>query len=328
MTELYGSGYVEKGEVGLLAITLAREAMFSNEIMAECTPPGTKNKKALPQKELYQIKLAIFQLFPNYQRNLRMYGEFATRQYSRLVGGKQEMQKRGYRSSHTTIRTHRICVHMYTCMYIVYVHVLQRISFYFSHVEFYMYIYIQRWGVIFDGLPLLGRRCRLPVSSTRRRNFTMPCLVATSPSWARACVIPDGERPWAWWTNARRFKYSEYGISLHAYIHVPTPWKSLYIVCEERNETKQNETEYILKRNETQQHDCQKWQTNWTLITVSQNDTERFWKRFFWRVLYLTVYYDSSIKPSNISHMYSPVIYIKELEIHWKWLFDRQLYIY
>ena len=66
MIELYGSGYIEKGEVGLLAITLAREAMFGNDIMAECTPIGTKNKKALPQKELYQIKLAIFQLFPNF----------------------------------------------------------------------------------------------------------------------------------------------------------------------------------------------------------------------------------------------------------------------
>ena len=66
MIELYGSGYVEKGEVGLLAITLAREAIFGNEIMAECTPTGTKNKKALPQKELFQIKLAIFQLYPNF----------------------------------------------------------------------------------------------------------------------------------------------------------------------------------------------------------------------------------------------------------------------
>ena len=38
--DVYGSGYGEKGEVGLLAITLAREAMFGNDIMAECTPTG------------------------------------------------------------------------------------------------------------------------------------------------------------------------------------------------------------------------------------------------------------------------------------------------
>ena len=48
-----------------------------------------------------------------------------------------------------------------------------------------------------------------------------------------------------------------------------------------QNETKRNETEYVIKWNETERHDCRNWQTNGTLITVSRNETERFWKRFF-----------------------------------------------
>ena len=44
---------------------------------------------------------------------------------------------------------------------------------------------------------------------------------------------------------------------------------------------KRNENEYVLKWNKTARHDCRKRQTNGTLITVSPNETERFWKRFF-----------------------------------------------
>ena len=51
--------------MGLLAITMAREAMFGPTVMGQCTPIGTKAKKALPQKELYEIKLAIFRLYPS-----------------------------------------------------------------------------------------------------------------------------------------------------------------------------------------------------------------------------------------------------------------------
>ena len=46
-----------------------------------------------------------------------------------------------------------------------------------------------------------------------------------------------------------------------------------------RHETARHET----KRNgfKTERHDCQKRQRNRTVNTVLQNDTERFWKRFF-----------------------------------------------
>lgn len=59
--EQYGN-LVYKGEDGLLALTLARDAVFGQEVMAQCIPLGTKNKKALPQKDLSLIKQAIFQL--------------------------------------------------------------------------------------------------------------------------------------------------------------------------------------------------------------------------------------------------------------------------
>ena len=38
---------------------------------------------------------------------------------------------------------------------------------------------------------------------------------------------------------------------------------------------KPNQTKYMY------QYDYHKWQTNWMLITVSQDETKRFWKCFF-----------------------------------------------
>ena len=41
-------------------------AVFGPQVMAQCTPLGTKSKMALPQKELLRIKEAIFELYPQY----------------------------------------------------------------------------------------------------------------------------------------------------------------------------------------------------------------------------------------------------------------------
>ena len=49
-------------------------------------------------------------------------------------------------------------------------------------------------GVTFDGLSLPGRLSRLPVCSTRLRNFSRPCLDASSPSRARASLATDLRR--------------------------------------------------------------------------------------------------------------------------------------
>ena len=67
----------------------------------------------------------------------------------------------------------------------------------------------------------------------------------------------------------------QYGIFLRAYTPSDTSLEM------KRNKMKQNVTKYVLKWSETQRHDCQKCQTNVTLITISPNETERLWSRFF-----------------------------------------------
>ena len=54
---------------GTLAQTLARMAVFGERIMGHCTPTGTRSLRALPQKELMQIKVIIFQYYPNLWRS-------------------------------------------------------------------------------------------------------------------------------------------------------------------------------------------------------------------------------------------------------------------
>ena len=57
--------------------------------------------------------------------------------------------------------------------------------------------------------------------------------------------------------------------------HIPTP----PCAQNKRNQTKPNRI--CPKWNETERRNCRKRQTNGTLITVSPNKTEQFWKRFF-----------------------------------------------
>ena len=69
----------------MLAIILAREAVFGISIMAQCTPLGTKKKKALPQRELYQIKSAIFFAIQNAGCSPASLGISATLPYCKPV---------------------------------------------------------------------------------------------------------------------------------------------------------------------------------------------------------------------------------------------------
>ena len=46
---------------------IAREAVFGSKTMAECTPFGTRELKALDVKKLQSIKRAIQTFFPCYQ---------------------------------------------------------------------------------------------------------------------------------------------------------------------------------------------------------------------------------------------------------------------
>ena len=49
-----------------LAVALAREAFFGEEVMAQCTAKGYGGKPGLPQQELMALKEEIRRLFPNY----------------------------------------------------------------------------------------------------------------------------------------------------------------------------------------------------------------------------------------------------------------------
>ena len=55
-----------ESKVGMLAIKLAKEAIFGEDVLAQCTVSGCRNLPALPVEELNQLKQALFQQFPSY----------------------------------------------------------------------------------------------------------------------------------------------------------------------------------------------------------------------------------------------------------------------
>ena len=56
-----------------LAQYIAKEAVFGDEIMKQCTPSGRKQRKALPQKELMMIKRSIFQHYRMYWNDVQAF---------------------------------------------------------------------------------------------------------------------------------------------------------------------------------------------------------------------------------------------------------------
>ena len=56
-------------KVSTLAVKIARDAVFGESIMKKCTALGGRERPGLPRKELFQIKTAIFDLFPSYWKN-------------------------------------------------------------------------------------------------------------------------------------------------------------------------------------------------------------------------------------------------------------------
>ena len=51
-------------KIGTLAVKLAREAVFGDDVMAQCTVAGERGLPGLPTKELQQLKQALFMQFP------------------------------------------------------------------------------------------------------------------------------------------------------------------------------------------------------------------------------------------------------------------------
>ena len=56
-------------KAGTLAVKLAREALFGDDILIQCTTFGNREHPALPVAELNQLKHELFQLFPQYWPN-------------------------------------------------------------------------------------------------------------------------------------------------------------------------------------------------------------------------------------------------------------------
>lgn len=56
-------------KVSTLAVKIAKEAVFGEMVMRKCTPMGSRELPGLPRKELFQIKQALFDLFPSYWKN-------------------------------------------------------------------------------------------------------------------------------------------------------------------------------------------------------------------------------------------------------------------
>ena len=65
----------KEGKMTTLAVALAREAFFGEEVMAQCTAKGYGNKPGLPHNELMSLKEEIRKLYPNYWNNPLVFEE-------------------------------------------------------------------------------------------------------------------------------------------------------------------------------------------------------------------------------------------------------------
>lgn len=55
-----------ESKIGVLAVKLARQAFFGDNLLKRCTPRGWQNMPALPQAELNMLKVTLFKQFPRF----------------------------------------------------------------------------------------------------------------------------------------------------------------------------------------------------------------------------------------------------------------------
>ncbi|KAL5506197.1 hypothetical protein EMCRGX_G007791 [Ephydatia muelleri] len=76
---------------GSLAIELAKDALFGDDVLKLCTPMDTRSLPALPMKELQQLKTISFKRFPQYANSPKEFEELwkicmiAVQQYCMVV---------------------------------------------------------------------------------------------------------------------------------------------------------------------------------------------------------------------------------------------------
>lgn len=56
-------------KAGTLAVKLAREAIFGDDVLAKCTPGGSRELPSLPNDELNLLKEEMFEQFSQYWSN-------------------------------------------------------------------------------------------------------------------------------------------------------------------------------------------------------------------------------------------------------------------
>eukprot|EP00731_Ephydatia_muelleri_P022414 Em0014g1005a len=80
-----------KGEknAGSLAIKLAKDALFGDEVLKLCTPMGNRSLPALSTKELQQLKAIIYQQFPLYANSPRLQSGDSGHQFMLLSSMKE-----------------------------------------------------------------------------------------------------------------------------------------------------------------------------------------------------------------------------------------------
>ena len=59
-----------EGNIRMLAVKLAKEAIFGEGVMGMCTPGGTHDLLALPNIELYNLKRILLGQYPQYWKSL------------------------------------------------------------------------------------------------------------------------------------------------------------------------------------------------------------------------------------------------------------------
>ena len=59
----------KKGRMATMAVVLAREVFFGEELMSKCTTKGYGDRPRLPVTELIKLKKEIYRLYPNFWNN-------------------------------------------------------------------------------------------------------------------------------------------------------------------------------------------------------------------------------------------------------------------
>ena len=77
--------------IGKLAVKLAKESFFGDEVLVKCTVMGCRSFPALPTKELNDLKQTVFSLYPRYWSNPI---EFESKIWSQCVNSIGQLCKR------------------------------------------------------------------------------------------------------------------------------------------------------------------------------------------------------------------------------------------